>query len=193
MASLFFFLRAQLYDSSLSLRFRLINLATPEFVEEWRKISAGCETCLDPDFALVLFRKFPDLGSKTLDEQDAARQEVQSLLKDISEWAPLTSDRVEIKNGQVQWSVSKRGSQNVKGGRAASETTLLQAAVQQNEWAQREVARNTLPAKTTSSSIHKMVGVSSANQFTAKDKGWKLGDSDTAYVVVEFFRDNDNL
>ena len=150
-----------------------MDLDLPEFVKEWSRIMTGahqCESCLDSDFSLLLAKKFGDIGSKPVSEQQAAHQEVQALLSDICEWAALTSDKVELKNGQVQWAASKRGSQNVKNARSAAETTFLQSAIKQNSWSQQAVGKETLPSKLSSSSILKMSGVSSTNQMT-KDFG----------------------
>ena len=75
-----------------------------------------------------------------------------------------------MRNLQVrQWIASRRGSQNVKGGPAAAETTLLQSAVKHHRWVQDCAASQTLPPKAVSSGIIKMAGTKSTNQHTARD------------------------
>ena len=149
--------------------FGLLDLDTAGFVQAWTTLQAkktNCSKCLDSDFSAILLSQFLDLKSKPFQEQDAARREVQGILQDIATWTPLSSDSVEIKNGQTQWSASKRGSQNVKNPRVAAETTLLQSAVKQHAWIQEAVSKDTLPSKAVVSGIQKMVGVGSSNQHT---------------------------
>ena len=154
--------------------FGLIGLNLSDFVCQWSALQdqhRHCDECLDAEFSEVLVQHFKDdIRLRTLPEQEAVRQEVQGLLRDISEWAPLTSDTVELKHGTVQWSVSKRGSQSVKNPRTAAETTLLQAAVKQSCWCQASAAAQTLPRKAVSSGIQKMVGTSSRNQHSQQDR-----------------------
>lgn len=154
------------YDFSLppySL-FRLLDLDTEHFVVEWSKLLEQynhCERCFDPDLSGPLLRMFGDIESKDMAGQDQIRERVQGVLEDMSQFSPLTSDCVELKNGQTQWSVSRRASSNVKNPKVAAETTLIQSAVKQHCWVQDQVAEQTLPPKSVSSGIQKMVGVSS--------------------------------
>lgn len=150
--------------------FGLLGLSTERFVQRFDSLEArlcACQDCLDAGFSAKLVKSFSGLASKSLDEQTRAKEEVQSILQDISEWCPLTSDSVELKNGQTQWVASKRGGQNVKNPLVASETTFLQAAVKQHVWAQDSVGSQTLPSKRTSSGILKMVGVKSSKSEAA--------------------------
>ena len=142
--------------------FDLLDVDTDEFVERWSSLEdryAHCPTCLDSDLTGPLLKHFAGIRSKSAEAQETMRKQVQSLLKDIAEFAPITSDLVELKNGQTQWSVSRRGSTNVKNPRVAAETTLLQSTLKQHEWVLAEVASQTMPSRATASSIQKMVGV----------------------------------
>lgn len=64
---------------------------------------------------------------------------------------------------------SRRGSQNIKGGPSASETTFLQSAVKQHMWVQHEVASATMPGKSVTAGILKMSGTKSSNQHSNDD------------------------
>lgn len=144
---------------------------------------------MDSDFSSALVRHFGNLTGKPADMQEDIKHQVQDLLVDICEWTPLTSDKVELKNGAVQWSVSKRGSQNVKNARVAAETSLLQAAVKQNAWSRDSAGQDTLPPKRAASSIRKMVGTTSTNQFTAKDQQFPFWFSRFNVCVREQYLD----
>ena len=145
--------------------FELLQLDTFEFVQGFHSLQAQhhqCDACLDTGFSAKLVTAFPDIMSNTAEEQAQIKEEIQALLEDVTQWCPLTSDAVELKNGQTQWVASKRGSQNVKNPRVASETTLLQAVVKQHVWSQAAVGLQTMPSKRTSSGILKMSGVKSS-------------------------------
>ena len=142
--------------------FRLINMTDEEFLQAWNDLEAQCEACaacLDGEFTRPLLRQFPALLSQPPGKQRAAVAELRALLTDCATWAAVTSDMVELKNGQVQFAVSKRGSQNVKGPVAATEVSLVQAAVLQHEWIKDTVAAETLPTRSQSSGILGMSGV----------------------------------
>ena len=142
--------------------FAMIGMDTDSFVEAWGMLERQlekCESCLDQEFTVALVKQFRGVASKPRAEQDAIRIEVQGLLEDIATWSATTSDLVELKNGQVQFSVSRRGSQNVKGPYVAAEISLLQAAVLQHEWIKSAVEGETLPKKSTRSGVASMSGV----------------------------------
>lgn len=152
--------------------FKLCDICeTNDFVQAFSALEAkfrACPACFDFEFSGGLIPHFSCLEDKSLEDQGAAMQEVQMILEDVATWSPVTSDLVEIKNGQVQWAVSKRGNQNVLGGPSAYETTLLQAAVKQHKWIQDAVALESLPPKKVASGILKMCGTTSTNQYTAR-------------------------
>ena len=144
--------------------FEICDLNTADFVAAWTALEAqaamcSSSKCVDREITRVLLKQFSGLQSKPLEEQQAQQAEIQELLRDISTWSPLTSDTVELKNGQVQWVVSKRASQNVRSTSVAKELSLLTAAVTQNQWAQSAIGVQTMPAKATSAGVLKMAGV----------------------------------
>ena len=151
----------------------LADVPHDEFVAKWGAFQdqySRCKQCLDADFGAVLMNHFHgDIRVKPVEEQTQMVNELQSLFRDICQWGSLTSDMVELKHGQVQWSVSRRGSQNTKAPRAALETSLLQAAVKQNFWCQMCAGHQSLPPRKVSAGIRKMVGVSSTNHLSRKD------------------------
>ena len=152
--------------------FKLTNLPTDSFVTHWRDLHAAfseCSSCFDDAFSAVLLNQFPMTefhDNMTLAHREDVVSTIKALLLDVAAWAPLSSDLVEIKNGIVQWVVSRRGRQFVKGVNAARETTMLQASIRQFMMLQQEVERKTLPPKMQSSGILKMSGVSATNQYS---------------------------
>lgn len=143
---------------------------TQEFAHTFSILQAKfrkCPRCVDNGLTSALMTVFPDIASQTREKQESTRREVQSILNDLSGWTPTTSDMVELKNGQVQWSVSKRSSQNTKGIPSGMETTLIQSAIKQHQWAQTEVGSQTLPPKRVSSAVLKMVGTTGSNQHSS--------------------------
>ena len=155
--------------------FVLSDLPTAEFVESWLCLHqkfATCSYCFDDAFSTVLLTNFPadEFLHKPLAHQEAVAKEIKQVLVDIATWAPLSSDLVEIKNGVVQWVVSRRGKQQVKSPVAARETTFLQSCVKQFHWLKHIVQEKTMPPKSTSSGILKMSGAQCTNQYS-KDSG----------------------
>ena len=151
--------------------FTLLGQSTADFLTSWRDLEAKdrkCKACVDPQMTRKLLQSFPDLASKPADFQERTCQEIQGILQDISEIAPTGSDSVELKNGQVQWSASKRGRQNVKGPKSATEVSLLHAATKSYLWAKDIAGAQTLPSKAVSSGIRKMAGTQSTNQFSSQ-------------------------
>ena len=151
--------------------FPMISMDAQQFMQAWNGLEMqrrSCEACLDEEFTLPLLRQFAGLASRPVAEQESARKEIQALLTDIATWSPLTSDMVELKNGQVQFAVSKRGAQSVKGPIAAAEVSLIQAAVLQHEWIKGVAAEETLPKKSVSSGVRKMSRVKSTKANDAQ-------------------------
>lgn len=150
--------------------FGLLNCSTTqEFVDMFSALEAklNCSHCVDVALTAPLLRQFPKLSSQTPEQQEAAQIEVQEILHDLSCWTPTTSDLVELKNGQVQWSVSKRSGHSTKGVPSAMETTFIQSAVKQNQWVQESVGLQTLPEKAVASSVLRTVGTKSSNQYSS--------------------------
>lgn len=149
--------------------FQLLDLSASDFADAFSSLEERfqrCPSCFDFEFSAALIGQHQGFSAGDGCRKDFVRLEVQDLLRDISRFTPVTSDVVEIKNGNVQWVCSKRGSQDVKGGPAAVETSLIQAAVKQHRWVQDSVAEQTLPAKRVASGILKMSGTRSINQYT---------------------------
>ena len=95
-------------------------------------------------------------------------KEIQDTLLEVCTWTPLTSDAVEILNGQTQWCLSRRGKQFVKQGRAAVETSLLARAVKHHTWLTQTVGADILPNKRVASGIRRLAGTRSSNQYTSR-------------------------
>ena len=155
--------------------FSLIGLTAAEFVRHWKSLHRKfqkCNGCFDDAFSRMLLRTFPlaDFQNKSAGVQEALAVEVQQVLADIATWAPVSSDMVEIKHGVVQWSVSRRGKQQIKNPTAARETTLLQACIKQFAFVRESVQEDVLPSKRVSSGILKMVGTRGSGPHS-KEKG----------------------
>ncbi|CAK9115221.1 PARP-type domain-containing protein (Fragment) [Durusdinium trenchii] len=150
--------------------FRTVGVSTEDFVEAWSGLHdkfQSCTSCVDPTFTAVLLKAFPRLFSDSSQgEQEAVQKQVQDLLLDISGWCPLTSDLCEIRNGNIQWLTSRRGNTHLKGTETSIEESLLQQLINTHEWAQHVLEPDTMPTRLTASSIRKMVGTKSSNQFT---------------------------
>eukprot|EP00438_Fugacium_kawagutii_P035644 Skav208360 [mRNA] locus=scaffold1964:344442:349927:+ [translate_table: standard] len=144
--------------------FDLISLSTDVFIKRWRNLHdafSTCSSCFDDAFSGVLLSHFPmsEFDGQTVAQREETVSTIKQLLMDVAIWSPLSSDLVEIKNGQVQWAVSKRGRQCVKGVNNAREQTLLQSCIRQFAAVKHEVNHRTLPSKMKSSGILKMSGV----------------------------------
>lgn len=152
---------------------RLAEVEPVEFVSAWRKLRnkfLRCDSCLDVEFSTAILSKYAfDFSIPPTDSDLATIKEIQEVLVDTCVWSPLTSDAVEILNGQVQWALSRRGSQYLKQGRAAVETSLLGAAIKQHSWCRQAAQSETFPEKATASGIRRSSGTKSSNQHTVRD------------------------
>lgn len=150
--------------------FQLVGTSMDEFLRMWDALQlkqSRCSQCHDESFTAVLLREFPqDLRQRAVGQQEATKKEVESLLLDIAAWAPLTSDLVEIKNGAVQWSVSRRGNTQLKTPKTGIEVSFLQSCIKKFQLLQHFVDTHALPARSKSSNILKLCGTSSSNQFS---------------------------
>lgn len=152
--------------------FNQLGMTPTDFAQAWGELEArwkACSACVDAQFSAVLLTHFQGLESQPLQIQASACKQLQTILSDIAVWTPVTSDSVELKNGQVQWDVSRRSRQHTKHARSASETTLLNSVAKQYAWVREVVGVETLPAKTVSAGILKMIGTKSSNQNSRKD------------------------
>ena len=85
--------------------FGWMDLSTADFVKSFSRLESRfhqCPHCLDFGLASALVGQFQGLEQQPHDRQCEIHAEISALLRDISIWCPLTSDVVEIKNGQVQ-------------------------------------------------------------------------------------------
>lgn len=157
--------------------FSLLDMDKSEFVEQFGALQAKhqrCPRCLDADCSAKLMTGFANINLVSQQEQEETMVKVQQILTDLCQWCPLTSDVVELKHGQTQWSVSgRRGGQSAKNPKVAAQTTILQAAVKGHSWSKDTVSHLTLPSRSTSSSVLKMSGVrrqaGSSRQMTSRE------------------------
>ena len=138
----------------------------------WEEATAakgqGC-SCIDWEFSSSLMQAL-----LTASEQPAGDatllSEVTRMLDHIASCAAVTSDSVEVKHGRMQWTVSKRGSQFAKQGRAATESALLHNIVNNHRLAQQEISEETLPPSRSRAALERSLGISSRNQHSASTK-----------------------
>ena len=155
--------------------FSLANSSTAAFIEQWRilhEVRANCSSCVDDTFTEVLLSQLSmsELLSASPAQQESAISIIKQVLLDLAGTIPLSSDLVEIKNGVVQWAVSRRGKQQIKNPTTARETSILQACIKQFDFVKPMADADTMPSRKTSSSILKMSGIQSTNQYS-KDFG----------------------
>ena len=100
------------------------------------------------------------MSDKPPAEQKLVFDQVTSLLSSVAQYAPLSSDPVECKNGRIQWLVSRRGNQAVKAPHAARESSFLQSSILPHEMLKHFVDAETLPPKRTMAGIIRCVGSS---------------------------------
>ena len=143
-----------------------------DFVRSWddmRNQQSRCDGCVDFAFSSVLLAEHPEpLGDKPKHEQKKMFLEMKAVLAHVASYSATNSDTVEIKHGNMQWSVSKRGSQYAKKPKAAKETSLLQSLIRTHSWAIHDTYRLTMPSRQTRSGILKRIGSTGTNQHTKK-------------------------
>lgn len=151
---------------------RLARADPAEFAKAWNDIRQKflhCEGCVDAEFTTPFLRKYPFSFSIPPSQDDVEHiKDIQEVLVEVSIWCPLTSDAVEILNGQSQWATSRRGTV-LKRGRPAVETSLLANAVKQHCWLTEKAGARTLPNKSVASHIRRFSGTKSSNQYTARN------------------------
>ena len=153
--------------------FSLVQASHEEFVRLWDEFQEAlirCPRCMDFEFTRSLLKSFPgQLSGQTLEAQESVRATVTSILRDICTHAPLSSDQVEVKNGQVQHTASRRGNIAVKTPAAAKEACFLSSFLKGYELQKHWVDEKTLPSKRRMSRIMQRSGrslPSSSNQFS---------------------------
>ena len=155
--------------------FELMDQSLEQFVTLWDGFVAAseqCPQCFDPCFSTRLLGAFGSLGMKPMALQQQAFAEVSAILQDICAFAPVSSDAVEVKNGQVQSIVSRRGNMAVKGPESSREASFLQSCIRDFELVKHFVEEQTLPPKTSVSGILRMAGTSSSNQHSTSKAPW---------------------
>lgn len=153
--------------------FGLLGLPTAAFVQEWSNLQAKlseCSGCIDAAFGKVLLSEFPAAEMELLPraEQDLMVSQIEQILRGLAAFAPLSSDLVEIKHGNVQWAVHRRAKQKILNPRSSRETSFLQSCIKQYDYVKDTVGALTLPAKQVVSSLLKRVGVKGRNQHSKK-------------------------
>jgi hypothetical protein len=140
---------------------------------------------MDATFTSVLADTYPmTLKDEPRNVQRAIQKDILDLLGHIAAFTPVNSDCVEIKNGQLQWAVAKRGGQFVKAGKSAAEVSLLQSAVRPHGVLHGDVYDRTMPSRLTSSAIRRQVGVASRNQHTIATSDEKVAGVKRYLLVI---------
>lgn len=168
-------LHRRFIEEFLTPPFTLLALADADeetFVKGWQELVhkyAECQCCVDYEFSTALLETYPCFSIPLSAEQQKDVQAVQNLLSECCIWSPLSSDAVEILNGQTQWALSRRGSQFVKKEKSAVETSLLGRAVKHYYWLAEKACWETLPQKRVMSQIRRKAGSKSSNQHTVRN------------------------
>lgn len=150
--------------------FKLATCDLPDFCMLWdtfQEKRQTCVTCFDTEFSLALLNAFPHrLESEPDMVRDDVCRQVQLLLQDVCTYCPVSSDQVELRNGQCQLISSGRGSRAVKKPKAAREAQMLYTVVRQHELVKNHVEHEAMPPRKTTASILKRCGMSSKNKFS---------------------------
>lgn len=164
----------------------LLDCDLQSFIEQWDRLQGckgNCSECFDAEMSGRLLEAFPkSLIFEGLEVQHTTWQQVTALLHDLATYTPLSSDPVEVKNGQVQNSTSRRGNTAVKAPVAAKETSFLEALIRDYELVKHWIDGLLLPGKKVVSGILKRVGQPGSNQYSTQphkatwlveQSGWK--------------------
>lgn len=157
--------------------FEMVGTDLCTFVKLWDNFVTAHETCpkcFDPCFSARLLKisQCGKLAGTTPDVQREVHKTVLPILEDCCTFAALSSEPVEIKNGQVQNVASRRGNMAVKAPVAAKESSFLQAVIRDHELARHWVEEQTLPSKIVVSGILKKAGTHSSNQYSKPTAPW---------------------
>ena len=144
-------------------QYRLLSLCKSDldgFVETWdclQRTNAACSLCCDSGFTRKILAIYPHyLREASHDTQQSIFNTVIPILQDISQFAPTSSDMVEIKNGQVQ-SVNRRKN-GFKAPLASREFSFLKSFVNAFELVSHWVEKRTLPPRSKISRMMVAVG-----------------------------------
>ena len=140
-----------------------------DFTKLWDDVTTAMHPnccCTDTEFTEGIMR-FLKAGSDNPSQDSSVFDEAREVLQHIGECSPLTADSVEVKHGQMQWSVSKRGAQFVKKGVAGIETAFLQGVIRHHEVTRQDVSQLTMPAPRVSAAVERQCGTTTNNQHTA--------------------------
>ena len=139
-----------------------------DFTKLWDDVTTAMHPnccCTDKEFTEG-FVRFLKAGSDNPSQDPSVFNEAREVLQHIGECSPLTADSVEVKHGQMQWSVSKRGAQFVKKGVAGVETSFLQGVIRNHEVIRQDVSQLTMPAARVSAAVQRQCGNTTTNQHT---------------------------
>lgn len=158
------------FDQTPFSLFQLIGLSDDKFIKVWCSLCCkfqACTSCVDDTFTATLLSAFPEeVWQGSAEQKVALKAKIESLLLDIAAWCPMTSDAVEVRNGNIQWLLSRRGNVQLKGVHRAVEESILQCLINRHQWVAHVLECGDLPSKLSASSIRKMSGSKSSNQFT---------------------------
>ena len=157
--------------------FEMVGTDLCTFVKLWDNFVTAHETCpkcFDQCFSARLLKisQCGKLAGTTPDVQREVHKTVLPILEDLCTFTALSSEPVEIKNGQVQNVASRRGNMAVKAPVAAKESSFLQAVIRDHELARHWVEEQTLPTKAIVSGILKKAGTRSSNQYSKQTAPW---------------------
>ena len=151
--------------------FSLLGVNLEGFVSIWDEFLAArtaCPKCFEQEFCSNLLDIHPALlQTQPQEKQQEVYNYVTTLLSDIATYTPVSSDAVEIKNGQVQTICSRRFRSAVRSPLNAKESSFLMSFIRSFELVKHHVEKATLPSRHTISSILKRVGKKGRNQHSA--------------------------
>ena len=157
--------------------FSFVGMTLEEFVSTWdefQKSRRACPKCFDQEFCQNLLDIHPGL----LVEQPRTKQQevydcIQLLLGDLATYSPISSDAVEVKNGQVQVVCSRACRTAVKSPLNSKETSFLMSFIRSFELVKHYVEKATLPSKMSISSLLKRIGKKGRNQHSDRSQPLK--------------------
>ena len=113
-----------------------------------------CQKCFDTSFVTPLL------------QSPLPQDRVQQILVDIAEVTPLSSDSVEVKNGNIQLAAGCRCPHDIQSQKSGKENGLLMSIRKHWNPCREAVEEVTLPSKRTSSHIRQQVGTTSIGKYT---------------------------
>ena len=171
--------RRMVLEFTCSYPFRIFEwlsdgFSTDDFAKSWDNMLQSlslCQGCVDDTFSRVIAAEHPEpLSSASLEEKQALFDEMRRLLWQIATYAPTNSDTVEVKHGNMQWVVAKRGSMYVKKQKAAKESSVLQSVIRPYGLVYEDAYKSTMPSRSTRAGVRRRVGHSGKNQHSKQDR-----------------------